>query len=998
MSMDYKTKSQASFEHVCSLLDFSQDNGLVTAEHGTEDTYLRHVLTDAIKKLRIDAIFFLKPEKGGPSIPLIYFKLMESPTSSEIAELHKLSWNIGQAPLLFIVLPDAVLVYNNLKPPRKGDDKAGLIEELKVFSQAEEKRRALKNYERAELETGNYWKRNVSIFKTDNGIFRMLLKNLDYMRRSLINKGLPSNIVHSILVRSIFIKYLEDRRDRQGNGVFPSGFFSQFLKGATCFTDLLEAKKATYAFFRCLSDRFNGDILVVDQEEEDTIRQDHLDLLRRMLKGEQHLDTRQMVLWPLYSFDVIPIELISSIYEQFLTLKAETMEVLPKGIHYTPYHLVAFLMDQVLPFADTNLDMRIIDPACGSGIFLVESYRRLVARWLKSNHYQNPNASELLRILKKNIFGVDLDEKAIRVAALSLYLTICDYLEPKTIWDEVKFERLVNSNLFAADFFDNIDKLTAEKFDLVVGNPPWESKLSRLAEKYVTSHSKHIGDRQICQVFLWKSADICKPDGKVCMIMSSKALLFNRSAPNSKFRKAFFSKYSIKAIFNFSALRHALFSHAAGPGAAIIFSPVSPPDGEEIRYYSPKPSFTLQDDLTFIIEPQDISSIPLSEALKSEVVWKIAMWGSPRDYELIKKLSSHPSLKEIAKKRNWVFSDGFIVGNQKCFTNELFGKPEVLPENVHKYIIDVGSLKCHDKCHYERWRSTKRQIYKGPHILIKQSPDSDGIVSALMIEDSVFSSRILGIHGDKENLSDLVTTCEAINSDVSLYFAMLTTSSWLVERDDLINEETMSIPIPKDAFNDKVNGVDLLDKLAKDEVFRKSENSRLMNLYGLDDSEKALVEDTIRFTLDYFRNKGKSEAIQIAEEKDVREYMETLCVILNTQFSPSVQRFFGTTYVTKGPLRMVSFKLVAESEEPGNIPCSEQKEEEEMGQVLKQLDQELIEKKEGSIYLRRHIWRYSKDSVHIIKPNQMRYWSISSAISDADRIYADIMSSWRNYC
>lgn len=139
MSIGRKPKSQASFEHVCSLLDFSKDNGLVTAEQGTEDTYLRHVLTDAIKKLGIDAIFFLKPEKGGPSIPLIYFKLMESPTSSEIAELHKLSWNIGQAPLLFIVLPDTVLVYNNLKPPRKGDDKVGLIEELKVFSQAEEK-------------------------------------------------------------------------------------------------------------------------------------------------------------------------------------------------------------------------------------------------------------------------------------------------------------------------------------------------------------------------------------------------------------------------------------------------------------------------------------------------------------------------------------------------------------------------------------------------------------------------------------------------------------------------------------------------------------------------------------------------------------------------------------------------------------------------------------------------------------------------------------------
>lgn len=992
MSIGRKPKSQASFEHVCSLLDFSKDNGLVTAEQGTEDTYLRHVLTDAIKKLGIDAIFFLKPEKGGPSIPLIYFKLMESPTSSEIAELHKLSWNIGQAPLLFIVLPDTVLVYNNLKPPRKGDDKVGLIEELKVFSQAEEKRRALMLYERAELETGNYWKRNVSIFKTDNGIFKMLLKNLDYMRRSLINKGLPSNIVHSILVRSIFIKYLEDRRDRQGYGVFPSGFFSQFLKGATCFTDLLEAKKATYAFFRYLGDRFNGDILVVDQEEEDTIRQDHLDLLRRMLKGEEILATRQMVLWPLYSFDVIPIELISSIYEQFFTLKAETQEVLPKGIHYTPYHLVAFLMDQVLPFAGTNIDMRIIDPACGSGIFLVESYRRLVARWLKSNHYQNPNASELIRILKKNIFGIDLDEKAIRVAALSLYLTICDYLEPKTIWDEVKFERLVSSNLFAADFFDNIDKLTAEKFDLVVGNPPWESELSRLAERYVTSHSKHIGDRQICQVFLWKSADICKPDGKVCMIMSSKALLFNRSATNSKFRKAFFSRYSIKAIFNFSALRHTLFSHATGPGAAIVFSPIPPPEGELIYYCSPKPSFTLQDELSLTIEPQDIASVPLSEALESELIWKVAMWGSPRDYELVKRLSQHPTLEDVAKKRGWIHGEGYIVGNRKYLTKDLLGKPEVSARDLQRYVVETKSLKQCDKDHFWTWGRTKMQIYDGPHLLIKQSPERKyGFVSAVMIEDSVFSQSIVGIHSDKKYLNDLITVCETVNSDLPLYFAMLTSGRWLVERDELTKEEIMSLPIPNGILNSIVD-MNFLERLSKDEEFRKSENDRLMRLYGLDNSEKTLVEDAIRFTLDYFRRKGESEAIEPANEISAKEYTEILCNTLNHQFSTSGRSFCGTVFLTKGPLRMISLQLVSEGKEM----ISEESNAEEMEKLLKQLDKKLIEEKEGSVYVRRHLRRYAKDSIYIIKPNQMRHWAKSSAISDADTIYADIMSSWRN--
>lgn len=998
MSVGYNPKSRVAFEHICSLLDFSKNNGLVTDVSDTDDAYLRHVLNEARKKLNIDSIFFLKPGKGGPCIPLIYFRLMEYQNPSEIAELHKLSWNMGQAPLLFVVLPDTVLVYNNLEPPRNTegtpailDYKAGLIEELKVFSQFEHEIRALRNYERAELETGNYWHRNIKIFKIGNSVFRMLLKNLDYMRINLIKNGLSANIVHSILVRSIFVKYLEDRRDKQHHGVFPNGFFNHFRNGATCFTDLLIEKKATYDFFRYLGDRFNGDVFVVEKDEEDTVRQEHLNLLQRMLKGEEYLETRQMVLWPLYSFDVIPIELISSIYEQFFRLKADDEKVLPKGIHYTPYHLVAFLMDEVLPFSDTNINVRIIDPACGSGIFLVEGYRRLVARWMKSNHYENQSASELVRILKENIFGVDLDEKAIRIAALSLYLTICDYLEPKTIWNEVKFERLMDSNLFVADFFESNAKFAAEKFDLIIGNPPWESNLSKLAERYVRSQRKHVGDLQICQAFLWKGADLCRPDGKVCMIVSSKALLFNRSTLNRQFRKDFFSKYAIKAIFNFSALRHFLFSHAVGPGAAIIFSPASPLEGESIFYCSPKPSYTLQDELYFIIEPPDIVNIPLREALESEVIWKVSMWGSPRDYELIKKLSLQPTLGNVSRKRGWIHGEGYIVGNGKYFTKELLGKPKVSTRNLERYVVRKEFLKECDNAHFIRWCSSKKKIYNGPHLLIKQSPKTgSGFVSAVMVEDSVFPQSIVGIHSNEEHLNDLIAVCQTINSDLPLYYAMLTSGRWLVERDELAKGEIMSLPIPNEVLNRNID-INFLERLATDEEFRKRKNDELMCLYGLDDSEKMLMEDAIRFTLDYFRRKGDSIAIKPADEIYVREYLKTLCNILNHPFSSSGKSFCGTVYLTKGPLRMISLQLVSDGKET----IREEQNEEEMEKLLKDLDRQLIEEKAGSVYVRKHLRRYSKDSVHIIKPNQMRYWARSSAISDADRVYADIMRSWR---
>jgi type I restriction-modification system DNA methylase subunit len=1000
MSTSGLPKSQEAFEKLCTLLDFTKANGLVTDPSEAEDDYLRQTTKEVKKKLNINAIFFFKPGKGGPPTPLIYFRLMESKDTTKIAELHKLSWNMGQAPLLFIVLPDSVLVYNNLEPPRSYDqtllqldDKAGLIYELRVFSRFSEEIERIRQFERAELETGNFWRRNVERFQIETSVFRTLLNHISFMRGRLKAEGLSQNLVDSILVRSIFVKYLEDRRDNQGLGVFPAAFFGQFLNGATCFVELLKDKRATYKFFRALSDKFNGDIFVIGDNEEDSVKQHHLDLLARMLRGEEHLQTRQMVLWPLYSFDVIPIEFISTIYELMLSSsESDKREAFPPGVHYTPYRLVEFLMDEVLPIADTSLKARILDPACGSGIFLVEAYRRLIASWKKANHYGNPTALDLLRILRENIFGVDKDDNAIRIAALSLYLTLCDFLEPKAIWAELKFERLMNRNLFVSDFFDRKCSLTEMKFDLIVGNPPWESKLTRHAELYVKSRGLPVGDRQICQVFLWKVADLCSPNGRACMIVSSKALLFNRSAPNSRFRRRFFSKYAITEIFNFSALRHSLFSRAVGPSAAIIFLPTPPIETESISYCSPKPSYTLQDQLSFVIEPQDVANIALSEALESEIIWKVAMWGSPRDYELVRKLSAYPTLEHISKKRGWIHGEGYTEGGRKKYpTRALQGKLEVTPDRLVRFVVKKESLRKCEKNRFWRWSITRKEIYQAPHLLIRQSPQAGiGFISAVMIDDSVFPQSIVGIHSNAKYLNDLISVCQVVNSDLYLYYAMLTSGRFLVERDELETKEIMNIPIPREVLDRNID-FDYLTKLARDDKFRKSEEDKLMRLYAIDSAEKELILDAIGFTLDYYRRREKSTVFDPPSDSSVRDYVRSLCEILNNQFASSGRRFGGTVYSTKAPLRVISLRLASDGEET----LTEVGDEGEIKELLKELDKNLIEKKTGSIYVRRHYRTYSKNSISIIKPNQARYWTRSSAFVDADRVYGDVMRSWR---
>jgi type I restriction-modification system DNA methylase subunit len=85
-----------------------------------------------------------------------------------------------------------------------------------------------------------------------------------------------------------------------------------------------------------------------------------LSLLAEFVRGDLDMPAQQRYLWPLYAFDVIPLEFISSIYETFVTERASR-----DGIFYTPPYLVDFILDRVLPWDGKDWDLKIIDPACG---------------------------------------------------------------------------------------------------------------------------------------------------------------------------------------------------------------------------------------------------------------------------------------------------------------------------------------------------------------------------------------------------------------------------------------------------------------------------------------------------------------------------------------------------------------------------------------------------------------------------------------------------------
>ena len=560
-------------------LNINEKNGLASNEnYNTLSTYQRLFYTQAKNKIGVDAVYFLRDEDGIAKIPLIYFSMVNSDDTAEAARLHRLSWNMGEAPLLFVVTPTELKIYNNYKTPQKIDGSldpdAGLISTINLISNLESERQKLQEYNRSLLESGEYWRRSKERFDINTRIDTTLMNNLKVMRRKLINmmksrlteeqKSIDVvPIVHGLLSRSILIKYLEERKDSSGESVFPKDFYVQFCKENLNFkqyTDVLANKEATYELFNVLEKKFNGDMLPLVKYEFEVVTETDLVELKSFLIGDSNLESQQLTLWPLYDFNIIPIQIISSIYELFFHL-SDTDED-DKGTYYTPLHLVATMLDEVYSWEGSYESISLIDPSCGSGIFLVEAYRRMVCRWMRTNNASTINNAQLTALLEENIYGIDINEEAVRVASFSLSLALCDFLDPRSIWNDLSLPKLVNTNLLVSDFFSENQFLNERKFDIVIGNPPWQSQLTIPAIKYLTDHKKVVGDKQIAQAFSIKCSDICKDTGVICLLMPSKGFLFNRSKKSSQYRKSFFETNTVFAIINFSIYRKFLFDHA----------------------------------------------------------------------------------------------------------------------------------------------------------------------------------------------------------------------------------------------------------------------------------------------------------------------------------------------------------------------------------------------------------------------------------------------------
>ena len=209
----------------------------------------------------------------------------------------------------------------------------------------------------------------------------------------LLRKGLSQDVIHSLLIRSLFILFLEDRGAAQKAGLYES-----IQNGAKSYFDLLNSKAATYRLYHRLHEQFNGNITAMIAEEEALVSEEHLAVIYDCFYDGDFIHDSLFERERLFNFEIIHIGLISEIYENFLGELRHK-----KGQFYTPYPLADMMLSEVLPTSSDEYNCPVLDPACGSGIFLVESYKRLIKRWKQAKRVEKVPYDDLVELLTGNL-------------------------------------------------------------------------------------------------------------------------------------------------------------------------------------------------------------------------------------------------------------------------------------------------------------------------------------------------------------------------------------------------------------------------------------------------------------------------------------------------------------------------------------------------------------------------------------------------------------------
>jgi hypothetical protein len=806
------------------------------------------------KRVGAEKVFFVENN------PVLVFAQIPDTQAEGSRELFNRAWCMGRPQCLFLATPGELAVYDLTRSPaRPGEQLDSMGRLLARARSVVEVQSKLCEFARGQVESGRLFAER-RFGDAGERADQALVRDLVTVRDLLIDAGLEAPYAHALIGRSIFVRYLEDRgilveEDFRRVARRTSGWIKLLNESPAIpdidsemsgrlYTRVLSDKDFTYALFQQLAADFNGDMFPADAGEENAVRAKHLKLLQRFLRGDPD-PNRPRLFFFAYRFDVIPIELISSIYEAFYNADRKSQG--NHGSHYTPSALVEFVLSSVLTPGRLAENPCIADISCGSGIFLVEAFRRIVRYRVQQKHARL-GLPELRKILRDQIRGIEINGEAVRVAAFSLYLALLHYLGPPDIWrdkrlpclkydpgagseDENSFNILLEANAFAVDSLPAPSAVRLRfgtvAADIVVGNPPWgypppKDRVGRdatdIALRWCKDRGKPVGDKEPSQAFVHRSIDMLREGGRAALLVSA-GVLHKQGGESEHFRDSWLRSAELVKVVNFTHVRHLFFGGAQpkgmrrgtrrktsiAPFAAVVFKKTDTPDrARRFEYWSAKRTAMLSRLRAVVLSRSDLHMLAQDDRARRDAFWKTYWWGNHRDDALVAALKLHPSLSCFSDKGGRLVeysSEGFKEhdGRSKLQAPEWFPKLSELPvSRFHRYLpVRTRDLEVPPPA---AARPRVEKLYRGCRLLVKQTPVSRAnrqgeIVARLETRPFSFRHSIYGFRFRSSACWEPKVILAVFWSSLARYYLFLESGSWGTWYDKVSIDDVRSMPI-----------------------------------------------------------------------------------------------------------------------------------------------------------------------------------------------------------
>lgn len=935
--------------------------------------------------------------------------IAEALDALDARRIHKSLWNVSDAPFLIVVLPNQIRIYSCFTFNKAGDSDLLTINsnDLNVILES------LAEFKAANIDSGDIWLALGRKIDVEQKVDRHLLSSLGKLSLNLIHdRGLSPIVAHSLIGKYIYIRYLRDR------GIITDSWLSSVNISIDSVLGVNTDVKALVKLTDALQARFSGQIFPIDFNRMDAPTDNDVSFVASVFRGDD--ENRLSFGFDLYDFSYIPIEMLSSVYEQFLHIE-DVADL--AGAFYTPEPLADYLISELNHFNRLSSSFKILDPSCGSGVFLVLCYRRLINLVM---HKKGGNLSpdELKEILENSIYGVERNREACYVTEFSLILMLLNFVDPPDLQknQNFKFPELHNKRIFESDFFDDKSKFWRQnfKFDWIIGNPPWieiEQNSDEINSRYVVKWIKeNISERTVVryrtsEAFLWRCGDLVKSTGYIGLLIQSSSLTNQQS---DKFRSKFFSSNRIYKVTNFSNLSYILFAgRAQEPTASIIYQPnnilseqeLANRDRWQILHFGPLVanqtmlrSQKNKQSWTIPITESEITYINYSDIENGDILyWKLALWGTSRDHFVlseVKRLMPR-NLSELCEVRGWNLALGLQLrddsdSGKNLLLSNLVGKKilnhKLLRKSKNKYTIEDEVLEINQKAFVR-----KRGGYAGlstisaPHLVLGFNANFYSDV------DFILQHPIPALSAPIEDADFLKALSVYMNSFLARYILFFTSPTWGAGRTSFNKLDAENLPVPN-LTETQISDLSVLfdDISTSEQGFMDSRHldsisieRRFMNILGIPEYISQIVMEFFDYRIKF--NKGKVPSFIHAQptRKDIERYTKILIEEIN-DYLPIIEKidvYIENNYIACA----IAF---ADTHHNGSVSIHEGT-----------LDSDLSSQIRSAISFGGSQWIYTQKSIKIflpekfifIKPKKKSEWLITSAMNDADEIINEMI-------